>query len=297
MDIMKPAFSYEELTTRNFGFVNAEEQEKIHKACIFVCGVGGMGGACLQSLARMGISRFIIADMDAFEVSNLNRQVFATLPTVGIAKTEATRKGILDINPEAKIDIYDGQWLSHLTEILGKVQVVVNGTDDIAAGVQLYRAARSTGIPVIDAYAAALPSVYVTRPGDPTPEERLGYPTRGRTPKDWTPADISSAFLCELEYVMGLSSSRKYIDLAAGAEMAAGKRKRMSFAPMVITTGNLMAYEVANLLIGKHRGADFRGYFFNPYTCKTESPPPAPFAFILRKIAKIMISRLMAGPA
>lgn len=96
---------------------------------------------------------------------------------------------------------------------------------------------------------------------------------------------------------MGLSSTRHYIDLALGAEMAAGTRKRMSFAPMVITTGNLMAYEVIANLLGKKSGADYRGYFFNPYTGKTERPPIAPIAWVLQKIAARMIAKLIAGAA
>lgn len=294
---MKPNFSYGEFTTRNIGFVTQEEQEKLRRSCVFICGVGGMGGACLQSLARAGVSNFIISDMDVFEVSNLNRQVFSSLSSVGVAKTEASRRAILDINPDAKIAVYNGDWLQKLPEILPQAHVIVNGMDDVAAGVQLYRSARKAGLAVIDAYAAALPSVYVTRPGDPAPEDRLGYPTKGKQPAEWAPEDLSGAFLRELEYVMGLSSSRHYIDLAAGAEMAAGKRKRMSFAPMVITTGNLMAYEAINVLLGKKAGADCRGYFFNPYTCKTERPPPEPVARLLRWLAGRFISKMMAGTA
>jgi hypothetical protein len=46
----------------------------------------------------------------------------------------------------------------------------------------------------------------------------------------------------------------------------------MSFAPMVITTGMLMAYEVIALLLGRRTGTDCRGYFFNPYRPAVERP-------------------------
>ena len=294
---MEVAFSYTALTTRNLGFLSETEQQRLKESCVFMCGVGGMGGACLQSLVRSGIGHFIIADMDVFEVSNFNRQVFSNLSTVNMEKTEATRRAILEINPEARIDVYGGDWLNHLPEILAKASLIVNGMDDIGAGVQLYRAARKANLTMIDAYASSLPSVYVTRPQDPTPEERLNYPTLGKSHEAWTEQDISGAFRCELAYVMGLSSTRHYIDLALGAEMAAGTRKRMSFAPMVITTGNLMAYEVIANLLGKKSGADYRGYFFNPYTGKTERPPIAPIAWVLQKIAARMIAKLIAGAA
>ena len=287
-------FTYDEFTMRNFGFVNHDEQKTLREASVFICGVGGMGGACIQALARSGIGNFIIADMDVFEVSNLNRQVFANLKTVNVEKTRATEAAIANINPEAKVEVYDGTWPAHTDAILDRVDIVVNGMDDVAETVKLYRKCREKKLTIIDAYAASLPSVYVTRPGEPTPEERLDYPTQGRAPKDWTDADMNAAFVCELEYVMGCSSSRKYIDMEAGAEMAAGKRSRMSFAPMVILTGNLMAYEAVNALFGKTSGADHRGYFFNPHTGKTERAPLKPIEWVLRKIAGRLIAKLMA---
>ena len=73
------AFSYSEFITRNIGFVTAAEQERLRTARVFVCGAGGMGGACLQALVRAGVGAFGVADIDVFELSNLNRQVFADL--------------------------------------------------------------------------------------------------------------------------------------------------------------------------------------------------------------------------
>ena len=291
---MTADFSYDEFTTRNFGFVNAKEQTVLKDASVFICGIGGMGGACLQSLIRSGIGHFIFADMDVFEVSNLNRQVFADLDAVGVSKTGATEKALRRINPEAKLTIYGGDWPDHIDEILSRADIVVNGMDDIAETAKLYRKCREHGKTIIDAYAASLPSVYVTRPNQETPEERLNYPTRSKAPDQWTEDDLHGAFLRELEYVMACSSSRKYIDMQAGAEMASGERSRMSFAPMVILTGNLMAYEAINHLLSRPSGADNRGYFFNPHTGKTEKPPIRIVEILMRKIAGRMIQKLMA---
>ena len=293
MENVTPTFFYTEFTTRNLGFVNAEEQEKLRTSHVFVCGVGGMGGAALQSLVRMGIGQFTIADMDVFEVSNLNRQVFATMDTVGTEKTDATVAGIHAINPHASVKVYGEDWTKFLPRILADVDIVINGMDDIAETAKLYRACRESGHTIIDAYAASLPSVYVTRAGEPTPEERLEYPTLGKNPEEWTSDDLSGAFLRELEYVMGCSSSRHYIDMEAGAEMASGKRSRMSFAPMVILTGNLMAYETSNALLKKPSGATYKGYFFNPYTGKTERPYSRPIEWLRRRIARREIAKLM----
>lgn len=294
MENLNTGFDYSEFTTRNYGFVNEAEQSQLKAARVFVCGVGGMGGAAIQSLARIGIGHFVIADMDVFELSNLNRQVFANLHTVGTEKTAATHAAIKAINPEADIKVYGGDWPDSLDTILSQVDIVVNGMDDIAETVKLYRTCRKTGHTVIDAYAASLPSVYVTRAGQPVPEERLQYPTRGKPPEAWSEDDLAGAFLRELEYVMGCSSSRKYIDMQVGAEMAAGTRSRMSLAPMVILTGNLMAYEVTNAILKRPSGANHKGYFFNPFTGRTERAPLPPMAWLRRQIARRAIASLMS---
>jgi molybdopterin/thiamine biosynthesis adenylyltransferase len=291
---VKPAFDYAEFTTRNLGFVSPEEQARLREARVLVVGVGGMGGACVQALVRAGVGALVIADIDAFEVSNLNRQVFAFTDTVGRGKAEATADALLRINPDLRLEVLGPEWTERLPELMQACKVVVNGCDDVAATVHMYRAAKAAGATVIDAYAAPLPSVIVVRPDDPRPEERLGYPTVGR---GWTEIDAETAgaaFMREIEYVLTHSSAHRHVDLGMAAEMAAGKRKRMSFAPMVITTGCLMAYEATSLVMGRKPGADFRGYFFNPYALKVERPLPAPLAAAKAMLVRRFMRKLLA---
>lgn len=289
------SFSYEEFTTRNIGFVNEAEQNRLRGACIFVCGTGGMGGAALLALARAGIGHLIIADIDSFEISNLNRQVFATLDTVGRDKAEATAEQIRRINPEITIDVLGHDWPSRVEDSIRQAQVVINGTDDLGASLLLYRTARAEGRPVIDAYAAPLPSIYVTRPEDKMPEERLGYPTIGKPWNDLNQADRDGAFQAEVLHVLVHSSSRHHIDLQAAGDVAAGRKSRMSFAPMVISTGMLMAYEAVALVLGNKTGTDSRGWFFNPYKPAVERPRPAPVAAIMHMIARRFLNQMMGN--
>ena len=288
-------FDYATMTTRNIGFVTEAEQERLRDTPVFICGVGGMGGACLMALVRAGFTRLAICDLDDFEVSNLNRQLFATLDSVGRHKAEASRDQCLRINPQADIEVLGRDWPDHLDRILGAAKIVVNGTDDLIASLMLYRGARASGATVIDAYASPLPSVYVTRPGDPMPEERLRYPTRGKPIEAVTDADRAEAFLCEAEHVMLNSSSRHHIDLALAGEVAAGRRSRMSFAPMVISTGMLMAYEVTQLATGRSSRTDCRGWFLNVYRNRVERPLPAPVALVMRPIVRRALKRMIAG--
>ena len=280
------SFDYRAMTSRNIGFVSEAEQERLRAGRVFVCGTGGMGGACLQTLARAGVGAFEIADFDSFEVSNLNRQVFCTVDDLGRSKVEVTAERLRGINPEIQVLAHGERWLDSLDAILGRCRVVVNGMDDIAAGVRLYRAARERGVTVIDAYPSTLPSLIVVRPADPRPEERLRYPTRGVPPERFTSEMISACRLAEIEYVLVHSSTARHIVPGIAEEVIRGTRARISFAPMVIATGNLLAYEAIAALTGRRHGADFRGWFLNPYTGRIERPRSAPIAALRRALVR-----------
>ena len=287
-------FSYDEFTTRNIGFVSEAEQQLLKSSCVFVCGTGGMGGAAVLALARAGVGRLILADVDAFEISNLNRQVFAFDHSMGQHKAEATAEQLRSINPDIVVDVHKEDWNVEAERLISSSGVTINGTDDLAASLLLYRTAREANRPIVDAYASPLPSVYVTRPGQQMPEERLGYPTIG---KDWqaiSDDDRAKSFQCEALHVLTHSSSRHHIDLDAAGEVAAGRRSRMSFAPMVITTGMLMAYETIALLLDRKTGTDNRGWFFNPYKPAVERPKPALLEMALRPIVRRVLERMMS---
>jgi molybdopterin/thiamine biosynthesis adenylyltransferase len=288
-------FDYNSFTSRNIGFVDAHEQQLLNEARVFVCGVGGMGGAAFMALIRAGVGRFVIADIDRFEVSNLNRQVFAFIDKVGQEKAEVAAEAARRINPAIEIEILGADWTNQLPQIARRCPVIVNGMDDIAANVHLYRIAQTAEATVIDAYMSPLPSVTVVRPADPRPEERLGFPTLGKDWRSITDDDKRAAMLAEIEHVMLHSSSRNYVDLAIAAEVAAGRRSRMSFAPMVIATGMLMSYEAVALILGRSSGADCRGWFLNPHRGAIERPRNAIVAALMRPFIRRAIIRLTSS--
>jgi len=288
-------FSYDEFTTRNIGFVNAQEQARLRDARVFVCGVGGMGGAAIQSLARAGVEQFAIADIDSFEVSNFNRQVFADLDSAGLDKAEATAQRLRRINPGIRLEVLGAEWQHKLDELLPRYPVVINGMDDIVACIDLYRRAQRHGASVIDAYTSPLPSVTLVGPQALRPEQRLGFASVGRDPADLDATTRAECFLREVEYVLVHSSTVRHIDLAVARDLVAGKRKRMSFAPMVITTGNLMAFEAIKLILGRTPLADARGYFFNPWRMRVERPMPWPLALPRRLLVRAFLRKMLRG--
>ena len=289
------SFDYYSFTGRNIGFIDEREQQLLRQARVFVCGVGGMGGAAFMALARAGVGNFVIADIDRFEVSNLNRQVFAFADEVGREKAEVAAEAARRINPTVEIEVLGESWTDDLAGIAARCPVIVNGMDDIAAGVHLYRTAKAASATVIDAYMSPLPSVIVVRPDDPRPEERLGFPTRNKDWRDVTEDDRRAAMLAEVEHVMMHSSSRRHVDLGIAGEVAAGRRSRMSFAPMVISTGMLMAYEAIALILGRRTGTDCRGWFLNPHRPAIERPHNAVVSALLRPLVRRAIVQLTSG--
>jgi molybdopterin/thiamine biosynthesis adenylyltransferase len=287
-------FNYGEMTTRNRGFVSEAEQEILRGARVFIPGVGGMGGAAFMALVRAGVGHFVIADIDVFEVSNLNRQLFATLDSVDKLKAQAARDGALRINPEVEIEVLGQEWTDGLDAILAKSNVAINGMDHAGAGVHLYRRCGALNVTLIDAYAAPLPSVTVVRPSAPRLEERLKYPTLGVAWQDVTPDMGVACLMKEIQYVLTHSNSHLYVDLDVAAEVAAGKRSRFSFSTMVTMAGTLMAEEAIRVILGREGGTDHRGYFFNPHKVTVERPLPPPLAALKGFVVQGFMKKMMA---
>src|ERR1700753_26103 len=111
------SFDYYCFTGRNIGFIDEREQQLLREARVFVCGVGGMGGAAFMALVRAGVGRFVIADIDRFEVSNLNRQVFAFIDKVGDEKAAVAAEAAMRINPSLELEVLGTDWTSKLPDI------------------------------------------------------------------------------------------------------------------------------------------------------------------------------------
>ena len=84
-----------------------EAMNKLEDAHIAVFGIGGVGGYVCEALARSGVGKLDLIDNDKVCMSNLNRQIIATRKTVGQYKTEVMKDRILDINPEAEVNIHN----------------------------------------------------------------------------------------------------------------------------------------------------------------------------------------------
>ena len=84
-----------------------EAMRKLAGSCVAVFGVGGVGSFVAEGLARSGVGHLVLIDNDTICETNINRQLHALTSTVGRRKTEVMRERILDINPEAVVDVID----------------------------------------------------------------------------------------------------------------------------------------------------------------------------------------------
>lgn len=147
-------WSYEEAFSRNLGLINPQEQQLLRNARVAIPGMGGVGGLHLMTLTRMGIGKFRVADADAFEAKNFNRQFGATIETIGRPKAEVLAANAKAVNPEAEIDAWtEFVTPANVAEFLEGVDLVVDSVDFFAFETRrlLFREAQQRGIWVITA--------------------------------------------------------------------------------------------------------------------------------------------------
>ncbi len=155
-------FEYDRAFSRNIGWITQVEQQKLLKSRIGIAGLGGVGGAHLLTLCRLGISNFNISDFDSFDIHNMNRQAGAFMssmggafmPFMGRPKIDTLAQMARDINPEVDIRMFPkGVHQESVDEFLRDVDVYVDGLDFFAlpARRMVFAKCREKGIPVLTA--------------------------------------------------------------------------------------------------------------------------------------------------
>ncbi len=130
--------------------IGKESVEKLHKSKVAVFGIGGVGSYVVEALVRAGVENFILVDDDKVCLTNLNRQIFATRSTVGKYKVEVAKERILDINPNAKVEIYKEFFMPDSKQILDKTEdYIVDSIDTVTAKIELVIRANKLNIPII----------------------------------------------------------------------------------------------------------------------------------------------------
>ncbi|HEY2558769.1 MAG TPA: ThiF family adenylyltransferase [Caldimonas sp.] len=209
-------FSYEQAFDRNLGWVSEREQQTLRSKRVAIAGLGGVGGAHLLALTRLGIGKFTLADFDHFELQNFNRQVGADVASIGRPKIDVMAKMALGINPELDLVRFErGVDAANAERFLDGVDLYIDGLDFFVFDERqkLFDLCAERGIPAITAAPLGMgAALLVFLPGRMTFEQYFRMGTKSR-------AEKAARFLVGLSpsmLQMGYLVDPSRLDLAAG---------------------------------------------------------------------------------
>jgi molybdopterin-synthase adenylyltransferase len=172
---------YWEIIDRQKGILSKSEQLKLKNSQITVIGCGGIGGATLEMLARMGVGKLRIVDKDVFETSNINRQLMSSTKNIGKPKTDVTQEELLSINPNLEIEAFNEELNdTNVFKILKGSHVVVDALDNLLTRIIVSRCAKELNIPFIHgAIHGTKGQVTIITRNTPSYEELFKLPSHG----------------------------------------------------------------------------------------------------------------------
>lgn len=130
--------------------IGAEALKKINNSKVAIFGIGGVGSFVVEGLSRAGIGSFILIDNDNISITNLNRQLIALHSTIGENKAEAAKRRILDINPDANVEIVNEFFTPSSVDFFdSSINYIVDAIDTITSKIELVDRANKHSIPII----------------------------------------------------------------------------------------------------------------------------------------------------
>lgn len=184
--------AYWEIVSRQMGILTKKEQLKLRNSKVTVIGCGGIGGAAIEMLARMGVGTLRIVDKDAFDVSNINRQLMSSFYNVGKSKINVTRETIKAINPFVNVDAIEEELnKSNVDRIIKGSDVVVDALDNLLSRVLASRSAFDFNIPFVHgAIHGTMGQLTTFTSKTPTYEEIFKLPSFGKNLTDEAISEI-----------------------------------------------------------------------------------------------------------
>jgi tRNA threonylcarbamoyladenosine dehydratase len=131
--------------------------ERLARARVVVFGLGGVGSYAVEGLARSGVGHLCLVDFDEVCVTNLNRQLHATVRSVGKPKAELMAQRCREVNPDVSVEAVQAFYRAEAAEaLLGPGwDYVVDAIDNVKAKLHLLHRAVSLGLPVVSSMGAA----------------------------------------------------------------------------------------------------------------------------------------------
>jgi molybdopterin/thiamine biosynthesis adenylyltransferase len=129
-------------------------QERLQQSRVLVVGLGGLGCPAALYLAAAGVGELVLVDGDEVELSNLQRQIAHTGEDIGINKARSAAAAIAALNPDVKLDVIE-QTLTEraMPELLTRVDLVLDATDNYPVRFALNRTCIAAGVPLVSAAA------------------------------------------------------------------------------------------------------------------------------------------------
>ena len=140
-----------EWLSRTEKLIGKDALDTLASSRVAVFGAGGVGSFVLEGLARSGVGAIDVIDGDKVSLSNLNRQLIATLDTVGMDKTAVVKERIRAINPDCRVTEHNVFYLPDKAEEIdfSGFDYVVDAIDTVAGKMAIIERCSSLGIPVI----------------------------------------------------------------------------------------------------------------------------------------------------
>lgn len=140
----------DEFYRRTAMLLGEERLARLLAARVAVCGVGGVGAAAAEALARAGVGSLRLIDFDTIAESNLNRQLHTTRDNVGEVKAAAMAARIAAINPHCSLEVVAEKITAdNVARLLAEVDYIVDAVDDVPAKIALAVFARGQGVPLV----------------------------------------------------------------------------------------------------------------------------------------------------
>lgn len=138
--------------------LGSEAMARIAATRVILFGVGGVGGWCAESLVRSGIRQLTLVDSDTVNITNLNRQVQATMETLGQLKVEALKERLLSINPDAEITALSQVYTAETADSfhLEDYDVVIDAIDSLTPKAHLILHASRLPVTLLSSMGSAL---------------------------------------------------------------------------------------------------------------------------------------------
>ena len=147
----------EEIYQRTELVIGKENVNKLKKSKVCICGIGGVGSYVLEALVRAGIGTIVIIDKDVVDITNINRQLVATVDNVGKDKVEEAKKRINSINPSIQViaikDYIDSTNVDRYIE--ENCDYVVDAIDSVESKISLIKRCKQIGVRVISSMGMA----------------------------------------------------------------------------------------------------------------------------------------------